>query len=88
MSTSVYYRIPKKRKYCVVVYADECFQSFQALEDKLTSAGFSSAVISKIAGRIRAREITKEEMVTVLTELGKDETEISKILKGEVIKNA
>lgn len=86
MTASVYYRIPKKRKYCVITYDNKYYQSIDDLRKHLSAVGFSSPVIDMIVTRVMQRQVSATEMEDTLKELGTKKTNITKIMKGVVVK--
>ena len=79
------YRIPRKRKYTVIVYNKQVFQTETDFKDYLTSkVNFSENVANTIIGNVGF--IDKNNMLDLLTSLKLKSTIIQKYMTGVIVK--
>ena len=66
-----YYKIPRKKKYCVIVYNGKIFQSFEDLRQHLQEVDhFSDTVASMILDTVTKYQVEKAAMASVLRDIG------------------
>lgn len=79
------YHIPRKRKYCVIVYNKQVFQTEADFKEYLTSeVNFSENVANTIISNIGF--IDKDDMTKLLSSLKLNDTVIQKYMTGAVVK--
>ena len=79
------YRIPRKRKYTVIVYNKQVFQTETDFKDYLTSkVNFSENVANTIIGHVGF--IDKNSMLDLLTSLKLKSAIIQKYMTGVIVK--
>ena len=79
------YRIPRKRKYTVIVYNKHVFQTETDFKEYLTSeVNFSENVADTIISNINF--IDKDEMTNLLSSLKLKSTIIQKYMTGVIVK--
>ena len=82
--TSGWYKIPRKRKYCAIVYHDKAFQSKDELLVYLKGEkNFSDTVAQKIIDSIR--EVSLDEIKVMLSELHLSKVRREEIISGVVV---
>ena len=88
MSTTCgYYKVPKKKKYCVLVYKDQVFQSKEDLQSYLCNTEkFSAAVAEQIISNVSLQVKSNSEIRDQLTALKIPKTKITKYLAGTKIR--
>lgn len=86
-SRCCYYKIPRKKKYCVIIYRRQIFQCFDDLRTYLKEVdNFSDAVAATVLDTIFAHRVGKLEIVDALLALGRTKNEIDSYLKGTIVK--
>lgn len=81
MSILIQYKIPRKRKLCVIVYRDKIFDTAEKLVEYLmTVQQFSLTITHAILAKLEL--VDEATMQAKLTELGCTATEIEKWMTG------
>lgn len=87
ISKCCYYKIPRKKKYCVIVYNGKIFQSFEDLQQHLQEVDhFSDTVASMVLDTVAKHQVEKSAMADVLRNSGIKKKLVDKYLSGVVVK--
>lgn len=86
-SRCCYYKIPRKKKYCVIIYSRQIFQCFNDLHTYLKEVdNFSDAVAATVLDTVVAHRVDKLEIIDALLALGRTKGEINNYLNGTIVK--
>lgn len=87
ISKCCYYKIPRKKKYCVIVYNGKVFQSFEELQQHLQEVDhFSETVASMVADTVAKYKVGKATVVDALHGASIEKKMVDKYLTGVVVK--
>ena len=87
VSRCCYYKIPRKKKYCVIVYNGKIFQSFEDLQRHLQEVDrFSDTVASMVLDTVAKYQVEKAAMASTLRDIGIKKKLVDKYLSGVMVK--
>ena len=87
ISKCCYYKIPRKKKYCVIVYNGKVFQSFEELQQHLQEVDhFSDTVAAMILDTVAKHQVEKAAMASTLRDIGIKKKLVDKYLSEVMVK--
>lgn len=87
VSRCCYYKIPRKKKYCVIVYNGKIFQSFEDLQQHLQEVDhFSDTVAAMVLDTVAKYQVEKAAMASTLRDIGIKKKLVDKYLSGVMVK--
>lgn len=87
VSRCCYYKIPRKKKYCVIIYNGKVFQSLEYLQQHLQEVDhFSDTVTAMVLDSVVKHKVEKAAMVNTLRDIGIKKKMVDKYLSGVMVK--